>query len=61
MVLRFLILLRLGILFDLLKLFFLLFLSLLFQFFLTLLVLIIYFSQFGILSYSGPTELIKIL
>ena len=46
----FLSLLGLDILFHLLELFFLLFLPFLFQFLLTFFVLIIYFSQFGILS-----------
>ena len=43
---------RCDILFDLFELQFLLFLPFLFQFLLTLFVLIIYFSQFGILSYG---------
>ena len=42
--------LGLGVLLDLLELFFLLFLALLLQFLLTFFVLIVYFSQFGILS-----------
>jgi len=43
---------RFDVLLDLLELFFLLFLAFLCQFLLTLFVLVIYFSQFGILSCS---------
>ena len=48
--LRYLVLLRRGILSQLLEFFLLLFLAFLFQFLLTLFVLIVYFSQSGILS-----------